>query len=89
MARRILMTAALLWAGALASGAAANKITKETLRIDRDTRPYYRCGSPRSRDTINYYRRADAINRQAWDFLKSHALAAEPHFEVYATPARR
>ena len=34
-------------------------------------------------DTHNYYGRAPEINRSAWDFLKSHELAADPRFERY------
>src|SRR5205823_10069925 len=33
--------------------------------------------------THNYGERADSVNRQAWDFLKDHALDGEPQYQMY------
>jgi hypothetical protein len=34
-------------------------------------------------DTITTTRRAPSINRQVWDFLAQHALAGDPHYQIY------
>jgi poly(3-hydroxybutyrate) depolymerase len=33
--------------------------------------------------THNYYSRADDINREAWDFLRAHALEQDPKYQQY------
>lgn len=36
-----------------------------------------------SNHTHDYYGRASEINRSAWDFLKTHQLAADPQYQQY------
>jgi len=33
--------------------------------------------------THDYYKRADDVNREAWEFLKQHALTRDPRFKEY------